>query len=200
MVDNEGMVTYLERLGLLSGKLKKVFLKVDRGCFVPAEWKAWAYDPHSALPVVGETTISAPDVVALMLSLLEVEEEHRVLDVGAGSGWTTCLLSEMAKEVVAIDVSEEALKVAERNMERCCEKKPKLLKASAYAPPKGPFDRILVSASAPAFPAPLLEELKEGGIAVYVEGTTLVKAIKEAGKLKKVWEQEGFMFVPLKEG
>ncbi len=174
-------------------RLAEAFMKADRACFVS---HPLVYHPSMALPVVEGTTISAPDVVALMLSLLE--PRGRVLDVGAGSGWTACLLSHLSDEVVAIDISEKALEVARGNLEKCCKaENVKLLKASAYSPPKGPYDRILVSASAPAFPEELERELKEGGTAVFVEGSRLVKAKKEGGKLKREVELEGFAFLPL---
>jgi len=187
------LVSFLSSQGLLDERLAGAFMKADRGCFVS---HPLAYHPSMALPVVEGTTISAPDVVALMLSLLE--PKGRVLDVGAGSGWTACLLSHLSDEVVAIDINERALEVARENLRRCCgADNVSLLRASAYSPPKGPYDRILVSASAPSFPKALERELKEGGVAVFVEGSRLVKARKEGGRMKREVELEGFAFLPL---
>ncbi|BCX15165.1 MAG: hypothetical protein KatS3mg097_057 [Candidatus Parcubacteria bacterium] len=85
-----------ERKVLKTPEIIKAFLRIDRKDFVPQEFLNEAYNDYP-LPIGREQTISQPYTVAFMLELLEPKQEQKILDVGFGSGWTTCLLAEITR-------------------------------------------------------------------------------------------------------
>ena len=118
-----------------------------------------------ALPIACGQTISQPYVVAYMTEQLDVEPQHRVLEIGTGSGYQAAVLSRLAREVVSV---ERYRTLAERRAQR--------LKTLGYAnvtivagdgfagaPEQAPFDRIIVTAAAEEVPQTLVEQLGEGG-------------------------------------
>jgi len=141
--------------------------EVPREEFVEPDYAAEAY-ADSALPIACGQTISQPFVVAYMTEQLRVEYEHRVLEIGTGSGYQAAVLAHLAHEVVTL---ERFPKLADRARQR-------LLKlglinvdvrtADGFAVPDdlGVFDRIIVTAAMPEVPQELKERLTPGGILI----------------------------------
>jgi protein-L-isoaspartate(D-aspartate) O-methyltransferase len=137
---------------------------VPRHLFVPEGMAHQAYQ-DAPLPIGFGQTISQPYMVALMTSLLKVDVRSRVLEVGAGSGYQTAVLAELAGEVYAIEriasLAERARSVLGRlgyaNIHLA------VADGSRGWPERAPFDGILVAAAATETPQPLLEQLGEGG-------------------------------------
>ena len=92
----------IERRGLRSPRLLAAFRKVPRHLFVPVELRERAYD-DGPLPIGKGQTISQPYIVALMTSLLGLEGDERVLEIGTGSGYQAAILGELAKEVHTVE-------------------------------------------------------------------------------------------------
>lgn len=141
-----------------------VMCGIPRHHFLPTALKAQAY-ADNALPIPGNQTISQPYIVAKMTELLELVPTSRVLEIGAGSGYQTAILSKLARSVYAIErVQQLATEAQKRLLElgihnvtlRCGDG---TIGWEVYAP----FDAILVAAGGPAMPDPLLSQLKLGG-------------------------------------
>lgn len=163
---NEELVEELVREGWVkTERVKKAFLKVDRGRFVPAESQGQAYVNH-ALPIGFGQTISQPLVVALTTEALDVGEGHKVLDVGCGSGYQTALLAELAGSkgrVYAVDRVPELVEGAKTRLAGKRNVEWVVGDGSLGLPGKAPFDRVVVTAACPSAPPALLEQLREGG-------------------------------------
>ncbi len=155
----------IERRGLRSARLLAAFRKVPRHLFVPVELRDRAYD-DGPLPIGKGQTISQPYIVALMTSLLALEGNERVLEIGTGSGYQAAILGELAKEVhtverhagLALRAAEVLSQLGYRNVHVHTGD------GSLGWPEAAPYDGIVVTAAAAAPPPPLLDQLpREGG-------------------------------------
>lgn len=145
---------------------------VRREDFVPQNLRDYAYRDEP-LPIGKEQTISAPHMVAIMCELLCVEPQSNVLEIGTGSGYHAAVLAELAGNGTVYTIER---------FEGLAEHASKLLPANVVVttgdgslglPEKAPFDRILVTCSAPEIPPPLLAQLKVGGRMVVPLGKEL---------------------------
>ena len=142
----------------------EVMQNVPRHLFVPEALKSQAYKDN-ALPIASNQTISQPFIVARMTELLELNPQSKVLEIGAGSGYQTVILSELAKKVYAIERVAQLAAEAQNRLESLKIQNVTLRCADgtngweAHAP----FDAILVAAGSPGIPKPLLNQLKIGG-------------------------------------
>jgi len=160
--------------GIKDWRVIKAMSKVPRHLFVPEALADKAY-LDLALPIGYGQTISQPYTVALMLEALELEEGNKVLEIGTGSGYMTALLAELCQRVFSVERIPELAQRARRLLDALGYEKVliKVGDGSVGWPEEAPFDKIVVSASAPQVPSPLLSQLKEGGkmvIPVIVNG------------------------------
>jgi protein-L-isoaspartate(D-aspartate) O-methyltransferase len=191
MEEVERLVEEYKRLGYLrSKKVERAFRKVRREFFVPDELKDQAY-VDAPLPIPEGVTISAPHMHVICLEELNLKRGEKFLEVGAGSGIFLAYAYEIIREknkVFGIEINEETYNFALRNLERAgyVDKVNLILgDGSLGLPEEAPFDKILVSAAAPDFPKPLVEQLKVGGRIVAIIGyheQYLVKGIKKDEK------------------
>lgn len=140
------------------------FQSVPRQAFLPPELASRAYE-DTALPIGLGQTISQPSMIALMLAELRPAPRHRVLEVGSGSGYVVALLSQLGCEVFGIERHPELVARARETLRALGITQPMLYDGDGARglPEHAPFDRILISAAAPAIPEALLAELAEGG-------------------------------------
>jgi len=154
-------------------------------------------------------------MVAIMNEALELDVGHKVLEVGAGSGWHAATVAEVVapsdvpKEewghVWTIEIVPELVLMAKKNIEtNGFSDRITVLHGdgSLGYPPEAPYDRILVTAAAPDVPRPLIDQLKDGGIMLIPVGglhffQSLLKVRKEGDKVK-VQDLGGVAFVPLR--
>jgi protein-L-isoaspartate(D-aspartate) O-methyltransferase len=145
---------------------------VPRDRFFPAGSKDEAFADRAA-PIGHGQTISQPYMVALMTQRLEVTGDHKVLEIGTGSGYQTAILARLAREVYSIERVKPLLDDA---WERLMDMNVRNVHfrhgdGTTGWPEAGPFDRILITAGAPKLPENLLrEQLLDGGIAVLPVG------------------------------
>lgn len=187
---------------------EKAFLLTDRKNFVLPEFRAQAY-ADAPLPTLQGQTISAPGVVAIMTEALEVKPGMRVLEVGAGSGYQTAILSRLVGKtgkVFSMERIPELAGLAKKNLKRDGVNSVQLTcgDGSAGLAGEAPFDRIIVTAAARKMPEKLVEQLKHQGKMVLPVGESayaqrLLLVEKKGGTLieKKILD---VVFVPLIEG
>jgi protein-L-isoaspartate(D-aspartate) O-methyltransferase len=137
---------------------------VPRHLFVDKKLQSAAYGDFP-LPIGYGQTISQPYVVALMTEMLEVKPDHKVLEVGAGSGYQAAVLSLLVKEVYSIEVVEALAFQAQERLKRLKYTNVSVRAGDGYYgwAEGAPFDRIIVTCAAGLVPPPLLKQLRPGG-------------------------------------
>ena len=138
---------------------------VPRHRFVPAGVAHEAYADHP-LSIGHGQTISQPYIVAFMTEALDVRPEHRVLEIGTGSGYQAAVLGELAAQVYTMEIVEPLAESASRTLAELGYKNVHVRAGNGYAgwPEEAPFDRIMVTAAPEEIPPALVEQLKIGAI------------------------------------
>ncbi len=187
--------------GIKDPKVLNALKKVQRHLFVPDEYVSSAYN-DSPLPIGYGQTISQPYIVAYMTEIINLKPSDRVLEIGTGSGYQAAVLAEIAKFVYTIEIIPQLGERAEE-----------LLKKSGYTnievrigdgykgwPEQAPFDVIIVTCSPTHIPAPLEEQLAEGGRMIIPVGEKyvqqLIYLVKKKGKLNRM-KNLPVSFVPM---
>jgi len=157
-------VETLQTMGIRDLSVLRAVDVTPRHVFVPTGVRHRAYE-DSALPIGNGQTISQPSVHARYLELLHLTGKERVLEVGTGTGYQTALLSNLAAQVFSIERVPALYEQAREILRQLDVRNVSMLLGDGtigwreYAP----YDAILVSAGAPTVPAPLLDQLAEGG-------------------------------------
>lgn len=187
-----------------NAKVGRALRSVDRACFVPANYRRFAYT-DTPLPIGFGQTISAPHMVALMTSLLKVVPGQKVLEVGSGSGYQAAVILQLLEgkgKLFGVERIEGLVDVARENLKSQPFRNYKILKGdgSRGLEEFKPFDRIIVTASAKRIPEDLLKQLKKGGLMVIPVGYELF-SVRRVGRDSFEKKLEEFVsFVPLIEG
>lgn len=180
-------------------KLIDAFRKVPRESFIGRADVELAYADHP-LEIGEGQTISQPTTIMLMLQALELKKGDKVLEVGAGSGYNSALIAQLASKVYTIEYNERLTRFAQENLEKLEIENVEVIKGdgSQGYPKEAPYDKIIVTAAAPQVPWPLIEQLKEGGIMVIPVGEYTQKMIRARKDGDVSYEELGyFQFVPL---
>jgi len=169
--------------GVSDERVLKAMRKVERSSFVPLIHRHLSYEDHP-LPIGEGQTISQPYIVALMTELLELKGGERVLEIGAGSGYQTAILAELAKEVYAIEILEPLAKRSEELLKESGYGNIKIKNGDGFLgwPEYAPFDAIIVTCAPEEIPPALPEQLNEGGRLVIPVGV----GRQELKQLKKI--------------
>ena len=205
-VERMGFQLALRRRGISDKAVLRAMDEVPREHFVAPEFADSAY-ADQALPIACGQTISQPYVVGYMTEQLEVAPEHRVLEIGTGSGYQAAVLSRIARKVVSIERYRTLAEVARERLKTLGYGNVTVIAGDGQkgAAERAPFDRIIVTAAADAVPQALVDQLAVGGKLVLPlgphKGTQfIVKLTKEAnGELKRE-ELIAVRFVPLLPG
>jgi protein-L-isoaspartate(D-aspartate) O-methyltransferase len=142
----------------------KAMRTVPRHAFVPEEYQEDAYR-NSPLPIGYNQTISQPFIVAHMTQLLDLKPEYRVLEIGTGSGYQAAVLAELCDEVYTVEIIRALGERASEVLRELGYSGIRVKIGDGYEgwPEYAPFDRIIVTCAPDDIPAPLLEQLSEGG-------------------------------------
>jgi protein-L-isoaspartate(D-aspartate) O-methyltransferase len=191
----------LEERDIRDPRVIEVMMRVPRHRFVDAALWSRAYDDH-ALPIGAGQTISQPFMVALMTEALELRGGEKILEIGTGSGYQTAVLAEFTPRLFSIERSPELARAAARVLADLGYSNVILKTGDGTIGWRdhAPYDRILVTAGAPALPAPLFEQLVEGGKLVIPVGDREVQKLEVITKIDgepKVTSLVDCAFVPL---
>lgn len=197
------LVNELKEKGISSEKVLSAINAVPRHLFMDNAFINFSYQ-DKAFPIGSGQTISQPYTVAFQTQLLELESGDKVLEIGTGSGYQTCVLIEMQARVFSIERHKSLYAKTKAFLEKGGYNA-RLFFGDGYKglPSFAPFDKILITAAAPYIPDELKKQLKIGGIMVIPlgEGET-----QDMLRLTKISENEfksekfgQFSFVPMLE-
>ncbi len=196
----------LRRHGISDQGVLRAMDEVPREYFVAADYSDSAY-ADQALPIACGQTISQPYVVAYMTEQLDVEPQHRVLEIGTGSGYQAAILSRLAREVVSIERYRTLADMARERIRTLGYANVTVIAGDgmAGALERAPFDRIIVTAAAEEIPQALTDQLAEGGKMVLPVGPRngaqyIVKLTKTPGGGLTRENLIAVRFVPLLPG
>lgn len=154
----------IQARGVGDQRLLDAFRAVPRHLFVPASLRQHAYE-DSPVAIGCDQTISQPYMVACMTALLAVQPDHRVLEIGTGSGYQAAILAHLAREVFSVErVESLGAEAAARLAELRYDNVTVVVGDGTLGWPEGaPYDRILVTAGGPQVPETLRDQLAVGG-------------------------------------
>jgi protein-L-isoaspartate(D-aspartate) O-methyltransferase len=149
---------------ITNARVLAAMAKVPRHEFVPQRLRAQAY-LDCPLPIGHDQTISQPFIVAFMTEQLEPSPTDKVLEIGTGSGYQAAVLAELVAKVYTIEIIEALAKQAAADLKRLGYTNVSVRAGDGYQgwPEAAPFDAIIVTCAPERIPAPLVEQLKDGG-------------------------------------
>lgn len=189
--------------GIADQKVLDAIRTIPRHLFLDSSFEDHAYQ-DKAFPIGADQTISQPYTVAFQTELLEAQPDHKILEIGTGSGYQTATLLHLKTKVYTIERQQELFKKTNIFFKKMGYRPKKMIFGDGYKglPEEAPFDGIVVTAGAPYVPKPLMAQLKIGGRLVIPVGAndqimTLYIRKSELEFEKK--EYGSFRFVPLLE-
>lgn len=189
--------------GVTDIKVLEAIKQIPRHLFLDSSFEAHAYQ-DKAFPIGAEQTISQPYTVAFQTELLKLRPNHKVLEIGTGSGYQTAILLNLKAKVYTIERQQELFKKTKLFFDKMGYRPKKIIFGDGYKglPEEAPFDGIIVTAGAPLVPKPLLSQLKIGGrlvIPVGVDEQVMTLFVRKSEKEFEKKELGNFRFVPLLE-
>jgi protein-L-isoaspartate(D-aspartate) O-methyltransferase len=150
--------------GVIDARVLDAIGSISRAAFVPAGQVDCAYRDEP-IPIPNGQVTTQPSLVARMLEALALEGRERVLEIGTGYGFQTALLARLARKVISMERFADLAAAARDNLESQDIRGVEILvgDGSGGLPSRAPFDAVLVSAAFTRVPAPLVEQLGEGG-------------------------------------
>ncbi|AXG74347.1 protein-L-isoaspartate(D-aspartate) O-methyltransferase [Flavobacterium arcticum] len=197
------LVSVLEQKGITDKDVLEAVKKIPRHLFLDSSFSDYAYQ-DKAFPIGAGQTISQPYTVAFQSQLLQIERDHKVLEIGTGSGYQTAVLYMMGAKVYSIERQKELFKTTSLLLPKLGIRPKYLSFGDGYKglPNYAPFDSIIVTAGAPFIPQPLMAQLKVGGRLVIPVGNDpqiMTMLIRKSETQFEKHEFGEFRFVPLLE-
>jgi protein-L-isoaspartate(D-aspartate) O-methyltransferase len=206
------LIMSLRTAGIHDTTVLSAIERVPREHFIPQAMMDKAYE-DIAVPIGRGQTISQPFVVAKMTEALEVNDLHKVLEIGTGTGYQACVLSKICRRVYTIERHRPLYEIAEdnfkalniRNVTTLCGDGMKGW-PTIHGIDQAPFDRIIMTAAARGKPPPeLIEQLNVGGIMIApvsneagdADSQMLKRYKKEAEDMYSIQDIMPVRFVPL---
>ncbi|MBP7497323.1 MAG: protein-L-isoaspartate(D-aspartate) O-methyltransferase [Bacteroidales bacterium] len=195
------LVETIKNKGIKDEKVLAAMEKIPRHYFMDSSFLEYAYQ-DKPFPIGAGQTISQPFTVAFMTELLDIKKGDKIMEIGTGSGYQSCMLAELGAKVYSIERQKSLFKKNEHILNELGY----FIKAfygDGYLglPTYAPFDKIIVTAGAPYIPEPLKQQLKNGGILVIPVGKGSTQIMTKITKISQdeyqVKEFGTFAFVPL---
>jgi protein-L-isoaspartate(D-aspartate) O-methyltransferase len=197
------LIDELRQKGISDENILDAFNEVPRHFFLDLAFEQQAYS-NQAFQIGAGQTISHPYTVAFQTQLLNLTRGEKVLEIGTGSGFQTCILCQLGAKVYSIERQRE-LFIKSNSIIKNLKFHPELFYGDGYKgrPFNAPFDKILVTCGAPFIPEALKEQLKVGGILVIPLGAGNVQEMQRITKISETeFKTENFgdfSFVPMLE-
>lgn len=203
------LIDTLKEKGIEDEKVLEAMMKVPRHFFLDPAFEHIAYEDR-AFPIAAEQTISQPYTVAYQTALLKPKPFEKILEIGTGSAYQSCVLATLGAFVYTI---ERQRKLYEQNDNFFYLKNfPRIKRFYGDGfeglPTYAPFDKIIITAAAPFLPPKLFEQLKEGGVMVIPvddidKDNSNIQKMKRITKVQNQPQEEtlaNFSFVPMLQG
>jgi protein-L-isoaspartate(D-aspartate) O-methyltransferase len=197
------LINELKEKGINNLDILNAFEKIPRHFFLDLAFEEQAYS-NMAFQIGSGQTISHPYTVAFQTDLLEIEKADKILEIGTGSGFQTCILCALGSKVFSIERHRD-LHLKAKQIIHHFNFNPKLFFGDGYQGNQSyaPYDKILVTCGAPEIPAELKKQLKVGGIMVIPVGEGVEQKMIKLTKLNddefNLREYGTFKFVPMLE-
>jgi protein-L-isoaspartate(D-aspartate) O-methyltransferase len=192
---------HLVERGIKDPRVLEAFRKVPRHRFLPEKVRRHAYDDES-IPIGEGQTSTPPFDMAFMTEALQLKPTDKVYEVGTGCGYQASILGQLCKDVYSVEIHEPLGKRAAEVIKELGYSNVHTRIGDGYEgwPSAAPFDAIIVTCAPTKVPAPLLEQLKEGGRLVIPIGDRFNQVVhlmvKKDGKLIDK-ELRPTLFVPM---
>lgn len=198
------LVKILKEKGISNKPILEAIEKIPRHFFLDKAFEDWAYK-DVAFPIDSDQTISQPYTVAFQTQLLEVNPGDKILEIGTGSGYQACVLSELGAKLYTIERHESLFHKTNSLLIKMGYQKIRTFWGDGYKglPRQAPFDSIIVTCGAPTVPSDLLQQLAIGGKMVVPVGVKTQKMLRIVRKSEKQFTKEDFgdfKFVPFLKG
>jgi protein-L-isoaspartate(D-aspartate) O-methyltransferase len=199
------LVEQIRNKGITEERVLQAILDIPRHYFIDSAFDQIAYEDR-AFPIAEGQTISQPYTVAYQTQLLEVKPHDKVLEVGTGSAYQACVLAMMGAQVYTIERQKQLYDFNKQFTYLRDFPAIRYFYGDGYQglPTYAPFDKIIVTAAAPAVPEKLLEQLKHGGKMVIPVGEgrvqQMLRIFKDASGLLHEEIFDDFSFVPMLQG
>ena len=200
---NERMIReQIASRGVGDARVLSAMRNVTRGMFIPKSLQDAAYD-DTPLPIGRDQTISQPYIVGYMTSLLRLRGDERVLEIGAGCGYQTAILAQLAREVCSAELEPSLAALARANLALLGVANVELRAGDALTVfrDRAPFDAILSAAAPEVIPEELVEQLAEGGRMIIPVGKHEMQSlwlIERQGGVLTQRQLDSVRFVPLR--
>ena len=174
---------------------------VPRHEFLPLRLRSEAYADYP-LPIGHGQTISQPYIVAFMTEAIRPQPGEKILEIGAGSGYQAAVLAEMGADVYTIEIVEPLAEMSRQTLQRLGYKNARVKFGDGYRgwPEHAPFDAIIVTCAPDKIPAPLVEQLRDGGRMIIPVGSGMNQELVLLRKTGDKIEQQSVLpvrFVPM---
>ncbi len=195
------LVLQLQEKGIADKAVLEAIRKIPRHLFLESGFENYAYQ-DKPFPIGAGQTISQPYTVAFQTQLLQVKRDHKILEIGTGSGYQSAILFAMGAKVYSIERQNELFKKTSVLLPKLGIRPKHLSFGDGYKglPNHAPFDSIIVTAGAPIIPQPLMAQLKVGGRLVIPVGKDIQVMTLLVRKNETQFEKHEFgefRFVPL---
>ena len=199
---NQLVEKHIKAKGITDANVLAAMQAVTRHSFVPPDLLSVAYADRP-LPIGEGQTISQPYIVALMTEILQLAKDHRVLEIGTGSGYQAAVLAQVVNTVYSIEIKEKLYHRASKTLKSLGYNNVKTRHADGYFgwPQAAPFDAVMITAAIDHIPPALIKQLKDGGRLALPLGNpfsyqNLVLVTKQGDDLI-VKQITGVLFVPM---
>ena len=196
----------IEARGVRDPRVLEAMRAVRREQFVPESIRTYATS-DTPLPIGFDQTISQPYIVAYMTELLEIASDHRVLEIGTGSGYQTAVLATLCDHVYSIEIVPELAERSAKILQELDYRNVSVRLGDGYLgwPEHAPYDRIIVTAAPPELPQALVDQLATQGRLVAPVGRNpdaqkIVLVTKDARGNVRRRAQLPVRFVPMVRG
>ncbi len=196
------MIESLRRAGIQDERVLQAMSEIPRHLFVGESWRARAYDDDVSINIGSGQTISQPRIVATMSEAARIEPDHKVLEIGTGSGYQAAVLSHLARFVFSIERIAGLAREAKSRIDQLAIENVsiKVMDGTMGWRAQGPFDAILVTAGGPEMPEPLCDQLANHGRLVVPVGPRdqqVLKVVQRRGDRFVESRLQDVCFVPL---